>query len=61
MPQVRHAPLQVLQCMRSRSFVFFGDSMVRQLFNRLVYLFRGQARTILWLSCRDLPSIPAFS
>ena len=38
------ATLQVLQCMRSRSFVFFGDSMVRQLFNRLIYLFRGQAR-----------------
>jgi len=30
--------------MRSRSLVFFGDSMVRQLFNRLIYLFRGQAR-----------------
>ena len=48
---------QVLQCMRNRSLVFFGDSMVRQLFNRLVYLFRGQVcRTAAivnqTLSCR---------
>ena len=52
-----HAPSQVLQCMHSRSIVFFGDSMVRQLFNRLVYLFRGQVGAATALE-RNQPLFP---
>ena len=39
-----HRTLQVLSCLSNTTVVFWGDSMVRQLFNRVPALFRGQRR-----------------
>ena len=60
--------LQVLKCFADTNLVFWGDSMVRQLFGRLPSLFRGQLRSVdsnRWRATRydvcECAPIPSYS